>query len=293
MPRHYHVFSNAKAGNAASLSEVKRAFKAHDAQVSFHTITATLAQRVASLEKQKNIVLVAAGGDGTVNAIVNAAARSPHPVGVLPLGTLNHFAKDIGMPTDITEAVTELLQGAPTKLDVAKVNDHLFVNNSSIGFYPNMVTLREHHLPLLPKWAASFFASLAALGRIRRYHIRLSVDGKKHVLRSPFVFIGNNRYSFLPPNITERTTLTGGELSLQVVKTGNLLSVVQDVFRELFGHPKRNIISYSGKNIVVSMRRSRIRVAYDGEVSALSTPLNYQILPKKLHIITPKNDTAN
>src|SRR6266446_4349799 len=139
-------------------------------------------------------VVVLGGGDGTVSAGANALAGTGRIMGVLPLGTLNHFARDLGVPTDLEEAVRAIAQGAPRDVDVGEANGRVFVNNSSIGLYPLMVSLRnvwmEHKG--MHKWVAMGRAALGTLRRFPVVRIALRMSEGGLLVTTPMVFIGNN-----------------------------------------------------------------------------------------------------
>lgn len=140
--------------------------------------------------------IVAAGGDGTVSAVVAAIVDTDIALGVLPLGTLNHFAKDLGLPLDLEAAIDRLLSGATRRVDVGEVNGRTFVNNSSLGLYPDIVRDRERQRKRLGrrKWPAFALACLSALRRYPFLGVRLTVGGSERIYRTPFVFIGKNDY---------------------------------------------------------------------------------------------------
>ena len=145
---------------------------------------------------QRPDVVVAAGGDGTVSMVGAALVDRDIALGVLPLGTLNHFARDFGLPLEIEAAVAHVVQGRPVRVDVGEVNGRIFVNNSSLGLYPDIVRDRERQQRRLGwgKWPALAWATLAALRRFPFLSVRLSVDGREQHWRTPFVFVGNNEY---------------------------------------------------------------------------------------------------
>src|SRR2546423_3824077 len=137
-------------------------------------------------------VLVAAGGDGTISAVAAALIGSPVALGVLPLGTLNHFAKDLGISPDLPAAVQVIADGHVQNLDVGSVNGQPFINNSSIGLYPHMVNHRRRQQLRLGrgKWLAMFFAALAVFRRYPLLQVVLESGGKTFPRITPFVFIG-------------------------------------------------------------------------------------------------------
>ncbi|MGH7498340.1 MAG: diacylglycerol/lipid kinase family protein, partial [Gemmatimonadales bacterium] len=139
--------------------------------------------------------VVAGGGDGTVNAVATALARGQVPLGVLPLGTLNHFAKDMGLPLELEEAVGIIAKGNVRVVDVGEVNGRIFLNNSSIGVYPGIVELRDHYREKgVGKLIAAVWASLVVLRRRRFLGVRIESPEGVLVRRTPLVFVGNNEY---------------------------------------------------------------------------------------------------
>jgi len=154
----------------------------------------TLARRAAASRVQ---TIVAAGGDGTVNAVVSALVDTDKRLGVLPLGTLNHFAKEIGIPMPLAEAVQTLARGEERWIDVGEVNGNIFVNNSSLGLYPHIVRHRDQQRQQLRrgKWPAFGWAVLSALHVCPTLRLRLRANGRDFIARTPFLFVSNNAYS--------------------------------------------------------------------------------------------------
>jgi diacylglycerol kinase family enzyme len=93
--------------------------------------------------KADSSVVVAAGGDGTINAVASELVGSNKILGVLPMGTLNHLAKDLGMPLDLESAVDIIAQQTLSRIDIGEVNGRYFLNNSGLGLYPGIVHERE------------------------------------------------------------------------------------------------------------------------------------------------------
>ena len=234
-------------------------------------------------------LVVAGGGDGTVSGVASVLAGSDVALGVLPLGTLNHFAKDLGMPLDIEAAVARIVAGKPMRVDVGEVNGRVFINNSSLGLYPDIVHDRERQRKRLGrgKWPALVWASLAALRRFPFMSVRLSIDGRERPRRTPFVFVGNNAYVMQGFAIGERTAIDGGHLSLYVVHRAGRLRLLQLAIRALFGRldQARDFEVTPAAEIVVESRRKRVRVATDGEITIMTPPLRFRIRPASLVVV--------
>ncbi|MBC7684582.1 MAG: diacylglycerol kinase family lipid kinase [Bdellovibrionales bacterium] len=237
-------------------------------------------------------VIVAGGGDGTLNAVASVLAGTGRAFGVLPLGTLNHFAKDIGIPLELDAAIANIATGSRRKVDVGEVNEQIFLNNSSLGLYPDIVRDREKQQNRLGrgKWLAACWATLGALRRYPFLNLRFKLDdGTEHARRTPFVFIGNNEYTMRGFAIGERDSLEGGQLSLYVAQRPGRLALVRLGWRALWGRlaQERDFDVLTAQTLDIDTRHKRIRVATDGEVTVMATPLRYRIRPGALCVIVP------
>jgi diacylglycerol kinase family enzyme len=159
-------------------------------------------------------IVVAAGGDGTINAVASALVGTASPMGVLPLGTLNHFAKDLKIPLELERAVATVLTGRVMRIDVGEVNGHLFLNDSSLGIYPWIAREREtRQRKGYRKWLALGRALISVLKRYSLLQVQLRFEGsEKAEVATPFVFVGNNRYESQGLNIGQRSALDEGRL---------------------------------------------------------------------------------
>lgn len=237
-------------------------------------------------------VVVAGGGDGTINAVAAVLAGSGKPFGVLPLGTLNHFAKDLGIPLGLDAAVANIATGVRKNVDVGEVNGHVFLNNSSLGLYPDMVRDREKQQHRLgrTKWLAACWATLGALRRYPFLNLRLTLDdGKEQARRTPFVFIGNNEYTMHGFSAGAREALDRGKLSVYVAQRPGRLGLLRLGWRALCGRlaQEKDFDVLSAQILVIETRHTRIPVATDGEVTVMATPLHYRIRPGALCVIVP------
>ena len=235
-------------------------------------------------------VVVAGGGDGTINSVASQLLNTKKMLGVLPLGTMNHFAKDLHIPLDLDGAVETIVQGQIANVDLGEVNGHIFVNNSSLGLYPSIVREREKQQRLgSGKWPAYVWAAIAVLRRYPFLNIRLDVDGREWVSRTPFVFIGNNEYEMETLNIGGRACLDAGELSLYVTNRTGRLGLGRLALRALFGglRQDKDFLATRTKEIWIDTKHRRVRVALDGEVTIMEPPLHYRVLPGKLRVLIP------
>jgi diacylglycerol kinase family enzyme len=246
-----------------------------------------IAKRAASGDVQ---TIVAGGGDGTVSAVAAELVDTEKILGVLPLGTLNHFAKDLNIPLDLEEAARAIIAGHIVKVDVGEINGQIFINNSSLGLYPDIVRRREQRQRLgYGKWNALVRSAFKVFRRYPFLNIRLNADGKEIVTRTPFVFIGNNSYEMESFNIGGRTCLDAGHLSLYMTPRTGRFGLLQIALHALFGNLQqaKDFVSLCTDEIWIETRRKQLRVAMDGEVSMLETPLHYRVRPAALRVIVP------
>ena len=241
--------------------------------------------------KENSQIIVAGGGDGTVNAVANELMGTSIALGVLPLGTLNHFAKDLHIPQDLEGAARNLITGRAVPVDVGEVNGRIFLNNSSLGIYPRIVRQRDAQYKTKGgnKWLAFARASISVLAHYSLLRVRLRADGKELSCKTPFVFIGNNKYATEGLNIGERRRLDAGELCLFIANRARRIDLVRLAFLALFGllHEASDFDVLITKQISIATRRSRTSVATDGEVNEMNTPLNYLTHPRALRVIVP------
>lgn len=235
--------------------------------------------------------VVAAGGDGTINAVASAIVGTGIPLGVLPLGTLNHFAKDLGIPLDVTEAARIIAGGHVTEVDVGSVNGHIFLNNSSLGLYPSIVRNRESQQRRLGrgKWPALLWATWTVLRRRPFLNVALCLDDVKRQCRTSFVFIGNNEYTMEGFNIGARERVDQGCLSVYMSQRRSRHRLLMLAIRALFGrlYQTRDFEAITAQSLTVESRHRRLHVATDGEVNLLDTPLEYGIRARALRVLVP------
>lgn len=241
-------------------------------------------------------VVVAGGGDGTVSALAAAAIKNDRLLGVLPLGTLNHFAKDLHIPLKLEDAVANLLAGHVATVDVARVNDHVFINNASLGLYPQIVRDREALQKTgQGKWLAFAKAAWAVTRRHPFLSVELDVDGKRLARRTSLVFVGNNRYRLNGVDAGTRASLRDGELCLLVTRSQSRAGLAKLAFKSLLGtlDRDRDLESFTAREIRITTRKAKIDVATDGEVRTMNTPLTFVIRPQALQVIVPSEETKS
>jgi diacylglycerol kinase family enzyme len=235
-------------------------------------------------------VLVAAGGDGTVGTVAAVAVESNVTFGVLPLGTMNHFAKDAGIPLNLSQAVQAIVGGHVRDVDVGDLNGRVFVNNSSLGIYPRMVWERiaeQRHGRR--KWTAFAIAMARTWRRYRMLVARMSLDGQVHVVRTPFIFVGNNEYVAEGFELGARAALDQGRLSIFVAPEVGRFEILTLPLRALAKRLSADarFEHFLAEDVTIELSRHHASVALDGEVTVMRPPLHFRVRRGALHLLVP------
>jgi len=236
--------------------------------------------------------VVAGGGDGTISCAAGQLAGTGRPLGLLPLGTLNHLARDAGIPMELEAAVAVICAGRTRAIDLAEVNGRVFVNNSSVGLYPDMVRLREAQQERTGrgKRLAMLSASLTTLRHFRRHRLWISAPGLETPVRTPLLFVGNNRYQVNLFALGQRERLDEGVLCLYAVRAKSRAHLLWAGIRGIFGRldQQRDFVTAYVTEAEISSSRPTLALSADGETVRMDTPLRYRIRPKALILIVPE-----
>ncbi|WP_439589169.1 diacylglycerol/lipid kinase family protein [Hydrogenophaga sp.] len=241
--------------------------------------------------------IVAVGGDGTINAVAQAAHASGCALGVIPRGTFNYFARTHGLPLDVAEATAQLLAAQPMPVQVGAINDQVFLVNASVGLYPRLLEDRE-------AWKSRFGRNrLVALGAAfatlmrtpNRLKLSIELDGVKRELRTLTLFVGNNRLQLEqvgvagpPPGQAPRDN---GRVTAVVLKPIGTLGMLGLMLRGALGSlgEAEGIEHFEFDEMVVKppsvMRLRRLKVAFDGEVARMKPPLRFRVMPEPLYLL--------
>jgi diacylglycerol kinase family enzyme len=249
-----------------------------------------LAQKAREAVAAGYDIVVAGGGDGTLSATASGVAGTDVAFGVLPVGTLNHFARDLGVPLDLEAAAKVICAGHTTSVDVGEVNGLTFLNNSIIGLYPIFRFLRAEQER--KGWPRKLALLLAIVGVLRRYpffSIRFHVDGEELVRRTSYVLIANNEHAMEGWRLGARRCLCEGKLWIYVMRPQSRLALARMFLKVLLGRFRaRDYFDiFSAEGVYVETRSKRVGVALDGEIHVLESPLRYRILPRSLRVMVP------
>ena len=237
-------------------------------------------------------VIAAAGGDGTVSSVAAAVARASKTLAVIPTGTMNHFAQDAGIPTDLEAAVALLRTGRPGAVDVGSVNDRFFLNNVSLGSYPRMVDERTRlERRGRSRRVAGIVAAARTWWRLRSVTAALTVDGRDLIRRSPFIVVGNGRYVLSGFALRRREQISDHQLSLYVAPRAGRLGALSLPIRALLGTLDRyeQFETIPAKEITIALGQRRVLTGIDGEVRECESPLRFAVRPGALQVLLPQS----
>lgn len=237
-------------------------------------------------------LVVAGGGDGTISAVASVVAGTGCTLGVLPLGTFNYFARRLRIPQELESAVRTCFEGEGTTVSLGEVNGRVFLNNASIGLYPTMLKAREETYRRFGRsQLAAYISGLFSLARTRRYHhVEMTVDGERYSFRTPLVFAASNAEQVKSFGVPGSECLERGNLAFYIlppVGTAGLVRLgCKMVLRRL--DPGRDFKVMCAEQVVVDTRRPFVRVAYDGEMETMRSPLVFRWRPDALRVMVPR-----
>ena len=293
------VILNEKAGSTEGneqIENVKRAFSDAGLDATFHLFGGNkkLDSVVREALDSGAEIVAAGGGDGTISGVVNEIIGTEKILAVIPLGTLNHFSKDLEIPQEIAEAVAVIANGTIRHVDIGEVNGTYFVNNSSIGLYPRIVRKREQQQRIgRGKWWAAAWATWRFFILSPFVKIKLELGDNVLHRKTSFVFVGNNQYEIDLYNIGRRESLDAGNLSVYLLRRSGRIGLFLLVFHTILGrlHQMDDFEEFKTRSLTIETKRKRILVAIDGEVSVLESPLEYRIHAGKLKVIAPAKNS--
>jgi diacylglycerol kinase family enzyme len=236
-------------------------------------------------------IVVAGGGDGTIATVAHHLVSSDKLLGILPLGTFNYFAKDLGLPLELEEALEVIVGGRSTSVDVGDVNGHIFLNNSSIGLYPALLRKRESTYRRFGRsQVAAYLAVVLVLLEPPAFvNLTVTADGQRLSRRTPLLFIGVNSHQLEDLGIPARECLAARQLTLFITRQMGPLALgrlgLRALCRGLEGATEFEAVCAS--EIDIGVRRRRVRVALDGEVRVIETPLRFRMMRDALRVVVP------
>ncbi len=248
--------------------------------------------------------VVAVGGDGTLNTVAQAAHAAGCAMGVVPQGTFNYFARTHGIPADPADAVRLLLAAVPAPVQVAGINDRVFLVNASLGLYPELLEDREAYKARFgrSRWVAFVAACATLLRAQRRLRLHIEMGGTVRDMQTLTLFVGNNRLQLQQFGAEPDDTLAGtpgdGSMAALVLRPIGTLSMIGLVLHGAMGRlgEAAGVERFEFEHLVVRptlpQGRSGVKVAFDGEVTMMRAPLDFRVLAKPLYLLKSQRDAA-
>jgi len=282
-----HGGGTAAARGGKLRGEVERAFAAAGLAIDLQLVEGSKVADAVKAASGAPLVVVG-GGDGTLGGAAGALSEAGTALGILPLGTRNHLARALGIPLGVADAARLIAQNPRRRIDLARLNGRAFVNNASIGFYPQMV--RERDAMALPKKLASLPAAIGALRRMQDACLHLEMAGEVHDVTTPMLFVGNNHYALERGHLGQRAALDGGTLSIYAVAPHPTAKLIGFALRTLAG--RANVMKDfaaigDAASLDVTGDDAKVPVALDGEVDTFATPLRFTCDAGALTVIAP------
>ncbi|MDP2075226.1 diacylglycerol kinase family protein [Hydrogenophaga sp.] len=266
---------------------------------------ARVAREAATRARADGSAVVAVGGDGTINTVAQAAHAAECTLGVIPRGTFNYFAREHGAPLETAEALRWLLDARPEPVQISAINDQVFLVNASLGLYPDLLQDRE-------SWKArfgrsrlvAFGAGMATLLRAqRRLKLSMAWDGNVVEVRTLTLFVGNNRLQLEQMGLAGTDTpaegaAADGHITAVILKPIGTLAMLGLMLRGALGQlgEASGIERFVCQSMVVKptrmMGRRKVKVAFDGEVAWMRSPLNIRVLPQPLWLLKAAPEIA-
>jgi diacylglycerol kinase family enzyme len=246
----------------------------------------------AALQRHAGAPRIAVGGgDGTLGTAAATVSQHHGELAILPLGTRNHFAGQLGIPSDLAGAAALAAGGKTRAVDLGQAADRTFVNNLSAGAYVDLV--REREASRLPKLLATIPASWRTLRNLRSRPFDLTVDGRRVGVATPLLFIGNNRYEVAEGRPVERAAMDDGVLAIYAVAPLSRASLIAAALRTLAGRARMHrdfAIDCTAREVRIVGPGTTLDVAIDGERCSFDLPVTVRILPRALAVVAPESN---
>ncbi len=299
-PRSIGVIYNVCSGHhdglsAAFMDQVESVLGQHGAVVERVRVDqpAQLSTRVQALLQREHppALVVAVGGDGTVNTVAQQVLPYGIPLGIVPMGTFNYMARALGIPLDPLQAAQAILKGRSRAVHVGRVNQWIYVNNASIGLYPYLIEQRESINQRLGRFqtVAKVSGFWALLQQHRNLKLRMRVDGQAEPVISPVIFFGNNQLQLADLKLSLAACAAQGRLAVIAVRPLTRWDMLLLMVRMQLGTFEQSpqVEAFCADEVTITSRQPSIRVAMDGEVREVQTPLRFSVDREALQVRVP------
>lgn len=292
--------AGASAKREAIEAALNAAGRAGELRFALAADLAGVARTAAAQASATRSAVVAVGGDGTINAVAQAAHAEGCAMGVVPQGTFNYFARTHGLPAEPGAAVRALLQATPQPVQVGGINGTVFLVNASLGMYPALLEDRETWKARFgrSRWVALGSGFVTLMRGHRQLRLRIEQSGVLRSVRTPTLFIGNNRLQLEQVGLRPSPCVDAGSITAVMLKPIGTLAMLWLLARGAFGSlgEADDVESFAFREMTVSLSRGvgtrRVKVAFDGEVAWLHAPLRFEVAARPLWLLKPAAASA-
>lgn len=297
-----YVILNAKAGTALAQGltpdRLRESFERREYAVVVDASDEALESRIDRALTSNAGIIVSAGGDGTATLIASRLVGTDKALAVLPLGTANLLARDLGIPMDVDAAIAALETMEVRRIDVAEINGRVFLHKVVVGTFPDMAVMREKVRGQATLRSAIGFARyfVRRLGHGRRMAVAVASHGRaERIERVHAIAIANNAYDEGWAKVFHRSRLDAGCLTLYALKTPGTLDIVRLLVKMIAGRWREDqaVSIETVHSVTLRAKRSTLRVMIDGEVELLETPFAFTIRPAALNVLAPAMSKAD
>lgn len=282
---------------------IKSAFEAQECDVQLYvaeqpTQLGDLTQQALVQYRQRHGVIVAAGGDGTLNTVAQRLMHQNVPMGIIPLGTFNYVARALEIPLDWQDAIAVIVRGVTRPIHVGIVNQYIYLNNASIGLYPHLIEQREadkHRFGRRKIVAmASGFAVL--MRQHQKMKLKVTIDGHAEPIETPMMFFGNNQLQLEDLHLKLADCAASGRLAAVTVEPVNRLQILSLIARMQLGTFEQapEVRCFCAERVCIETKKPQaMKLAIDGEIVRVKSPLRFHVARHALQVVVPDHVTAS
>ena len=291
------ILNTAHRHRRKAIEEITAAFEKAGGSVNIIAIRKSddcrkLSEKWVLKAKEDGSVVVAAGGDGTVNLVAGLCYRHHVALGILPRGTFNYFARGMNIPADTAEAAKIIMAGHRRQVTVGLLKDHVFLNNASFGLYTRLIRHREQASSSFGRWRiiAALAAAYSLLSRQKLYSVCLQKESGKQYYQTPLVFIGNNTLQLENLGLKAAECTRRDNLAIIVMKKTSRWQTARFIFRGMIRNlrDESKLEESCGGNFTIETDRKSIGVVIDGEIIRCATPLAFSVAKDALEVVVPE-----
>lgn len=236
-------------------------------------------------------IVVVAGGDGTLNAVAHYLYHTDIVLGIIPMGTFNYVARLFNIPLDHMQAARLMCLGRIKSMHVSQINQHIYLNNASLGLYPLFIKNRERYNRKIGRLIINAYLSgLEVILRFRsRLKLNMKIDNKQYKVKTSLLFFGNNPLQWAEMKLQIAECARQGKIAAAVMSTDHAWSIwtsLYDLIRGQLEHAQ-DVRLFSAERVVIESQKKTLTVAIDGELIQVETPLHISVLKNALKLMVP------